>query len=379
MGERAGRVAHDEPHLDELLQALRAAETTGDAALALAAIHDPRVVDALLAALQDAQPLVRNFAAFALGEQGDPRAVAPLAALLTDPDPGVRARAAEALGRLGDASVLPQLAEALQTAQTQDAHLALQIIVAIADLGGHAAVGLLLPALASPLAAVRKYAAHFLGYIGDHQTAELLRARLAEENDVEVRSELEEAVTYITGDALSSALAASIRVTGGRKADAGVLAVWRDGFVVWSADQRSGGPPYSAGWQTRSTVEQALAAVARLAPSAGQEEETAEAPERLLYTGPGARWVSIELFFDPARRLQLGSWHDLYEANLTLVATETGIEPLSGRDRQAVLAAQSAAYQVFRRRWQAIKERLLAIPPAAGDRYDPDTQRPLPW
>lgn len=70
------------------------------AACALAATHDLRALDPLVAALDDDD--IRRTAAFALGRLGDRRAYEPLIAALQDKNPRVRSSVATALGRIGD-------------------------------------------------------------------------------------------------------------------------------------------------------------------------------------------------------------------------------------------------------------------------------------
>jgi len=85
------------------------------AALGLGLMKDPRAVEPLIAALRDADRLVRSSAARALEDIGDRRAIEPLRALLGDEDEVVRYNAAEALGGLGaDArAAVPALEKAL--------------------------------------------------------------------------------------------------------------------------------------------------------------------------------------------------------------------------------------------------------------------------
>jgi hypothetical protein len=167
-------------------------------------------------------------------------------------------------------------------------------------------------------------------------------------------------------------LAFLIQVGGGRGDQWGILAVWRDGFLVWSADPIRGGPPYRVGQQPPEVIEEAWEQVLKLA-------EIGTLPARQFFFGPGARWLGIVIFERRQPIVQLGSWHELFEASPDLVVTQTGIEPLSGRDREAVLAAQSPDYLAFRRRWQRMKERLLALVSVHGVPYDAQIHRTLPW
>ena len=60
------------------------------AAEKLAAVREPAVVPALVAALDDGEASVRRAAARSLGEQRNPAAVSPLLKALADPDSNVR-------------------------------------------------------------------------------------------------------------------------------------------------------------------------------------------------------------------------------------------------------------------------------------------------
>jgi len=85
------------------------------------ATGEPRVVDALIAALDDeadrtelgGYPLRRN-AARALGKLADPRAVPPLIRCLDCSDFYVREAAAQSLGMLGDPTCIPRLMQLLE-------------------------------------------------------------------------------------------------------------------------------------------------------------------------------------------------------------------------------------------------------------------------
>ncbi len=70
------------------------------AAVALGSMTDPRVVPALIKALDDDSAVVRGLAASALGHQGDPSAIDALEDTLSDGNSAVRTRARDALKTL---------------------------------------------------------------------------------------------------------------------------------------------------------------------------------------------------------------------------------------------------------------------------------------
>ena len=77
------------------------AETRANAAQRLSTDKDPRAVEPLVAALEDADPLVRWRAIEALGQIGDPRAVEPLVAImLKGTDPSMQEAAEKALRQI---------------------------------------------------------------------------------------------------------------------------------------------------------------------------------------------------------------------------------------------------------------------------------------
>ena len=107
--------------LDVLIELLdQPEEATRQAVVhSLAWLEAPPAYSALIGALRDESPRVRQGALAALGELADTRSL-PLFQdrLLRDPDPGVRSEAAFRLGKFGDSTVLP----ALRSAADNDAH-----------------------------------------------------------------------------------------------------------------------------------------------------------------------------------------------------------------------------------------------------------------
>jgi beta-lactamase regulating signal transducer with metallopeptidase domain len=83
---------------------------------ALGNMRDPKHAAALGDALKDGDADVRQQAAFALGNLRDPRAIDPLITALKDSDPDVRKQAAFALGRLRDRRAVDPLIAAMKDA-----------------------------------------------------------------------------------------------------------------------------------------------------------------------------------------------------------------------------------------------------------------------
>ena len=83
--------------------------------------HDPRAVEALIAALKDTDSKVRASAAEALGRIADPRAVEPLMDAMKDPDLSVRALSRYApLGEIKDPRPVELLITDLSVSSTLD-------------------------------------------------------------------------------------------------------------------------------------------------------------------------------------------------------------------------------------------------------------------
>lgn len=93
----------------------------------LGKIGDPQAISALINALADRSPDVRQEAISALSRQGD-RAIAALSDRLHDPDHFIRRRAVLALAGMKDEKVLPILLRALATADPDTAEVLIAVI-----------------------------------------------------------------------------------------------------------------------------------------------------------------------------------------------------------------------------------------------------------
>ena len=101
---------------------------------ALTRIESPAARAAVVAALDDGDPSVRQAAARAAGLHRDPAALARLEAIVGSDEPRVRREAATALGRIGDAGAVPALFRGLNGAES-DRFLEHAMIFALIRIG----------------------------------------------------------------------------------------------------------------------------------------------------------------------------------------------------------------------------------------------------
>ena len=131
-----------------------------------------RIVQPLIAALHDTDPMVRKCIASALAGTGDPRVVTPLLSLLADPNPTVRVQAAESLGQVGDLTAVQKLIERMQ----HDPPVTLSAIRALGEIVDERATTPLLAMVKSRDPKIGEAAAIALGNIGDSRAAQPLLA-----------------------------------------------------------------------------------------------------------------------------------------------------------------------------------------------------------
>jgi hypothetical protein len=108
-------------------------------ALLAASPSDSPADPALMQALSDPRPVMREAAAHVLGRKGDPAERAAVGRLLKDRDPGVRFRAAEALVVAGERPAVPALVDLL--GEAIPAELAWQVEEVLCRLAGDQAPG----------------------------------------------------------------------------------------------------------------------------------------------------------------------------------------------------------------------------------------------
>jgi HEAT repeat protein len=146
-----------------------------------------KIVQALAAALSDAEPSVRINAAEAIATYGDGNSVVPLTKALGDPDRLVRAIVAQALGKIGDRRATAPLVDQLER-ETDSTAIAL-LCQALGALKDPLASRPLTRLLAHEKSSIRLHAARGLRGIADRTTVEALVKALDDEDD-DVRAEV---------------------------------------------------------------------------------------------------------------------------------------------------------------------------------------------
>jgi hypothetical protein len=137
-----------------------------------------------------------------------------------------------------------------------------------------------------------------------------------------------------------------------------ILAVWRDGRVVWSHDSLRGGRPYWAGAIVPQRLERLLDDLKMHGIFSDSSWDVCNVP-------PDYEFVTIAIA-DGTRHLQTISCHELLEDSPTVVATSYEIVFLAGRDRAEVLTAEPERYHRFLRAWGELRDRLSSLLPYEG-------------
>ncbi len=173
----------------------------------LSRFDDPRVVDPMILALKDPNRDVRQDAAQSLGQFKDPRALRPLTAALSDSSADVRQAAAQSLGELGDAQAAPALGGALKDPKADVRQAAAQ---ALGELELKYAPAALIEALSDSDADVRQAAAQSLGEIQDPHAVPGLAVLLTDQNG-DVRESAVNSLSEIGDAAAINALVGALK------------------------------------------------------------------------------------------------------------------------------------------------------------------------
>jgi beta-lactamase regulating signal transducer with metallopeptidase domain len=121
----------DNPNFKQLALAMRTRNFAIRHAVEVESFRQRAAIPALVLALQDRDPVLRQLGAWGLGEMGFPETTPALAVLLSDPAALVRAEAAGALGDMGEARWLPTM---LAMLRDSDAVVRRRVAHALGDL-----------------------------------------------------------------------------------------------------------------------------------------------------------------------------------------------------------------------------------------------------
>jgi beta-lactamase regulating signal transducer with metallopeptidase domain len=161
----------------------------------LGRMRDERIVPALLPLLKDGNADVREHVVFALARSGDPRAAAAVLTMVDDASPDVRQQAVHLLGQSRNREAVPVLLKALEDSS---ADVRERAVFGLGQLRDASAVEPLLGALKDSSADVRQQAAFALGQIRDPRALPGLTAALRDAV-ADVRQQAAFAVGQIAG------------------------------------------------------------------------------------------------------------------------------------------------------------------------------------
>lgn len=168
------------------------------AAQALGQIGDPKALTMLLIGLEDEHSSVKVAAARALGQISDPKATQALVMLLDESNPDVREAVLRSIGQIGQAHTVPAAALVPALADMEDSvrEVALEIMQGL----GNQAIAPLIEAMTHPNSTIRGAAADLLGILeAEEARAVLHQARLDDESRW-VRSRAEAALEKLPHD-----------------------------------------------------------------------------------------------------------------------------------------------------------------------------------
>jgi HEAT repeat protein len=161
----------------------------------LSRMRDPRIVTALLPLLKDSNAQVREQAVFALARSGDARAVTAIAGMIDDASPDVRQQAVHLLGRSRNPDALPALTKALKDSSPD---VRQQAAFGLGQLRNPNAVDALIDALKDSSPEVREQAVFALGQLRDPKALPSLTAALRD-SAADVRKQAAFAIGQISG------------------------------------------------------------------------------------------------------------------------------------------------------------------------------------
>ena len=141
-----------------------------------------------------------------------------------------------------------------------------------------------------------------------------------------------------------------------------IMSVWDDGSIVWSNDRINGGSPY---FKSQLDPKDVSATLKRLVGIGAFDVP------RLSQAnfGPESQFTTILVRTD-GKELKMDSWHELYEANGKVVASDHGLTSLDGKKLLQSLAEQPADYLHYRMSWLELRLAATNLIPSSGDKTD---------
>ncbi len=139
-----------------------------------------------------------------------------------------------------------------------------------------------------------------------------------------------------------------------------ILAVWPDGYIVWSKDHLKGGTPYFAGQIDREIV---TSLMSRLEQDGVFADKSLNNPN----FGPDSEFTTL-LVRSGKKELRMQWWHEVGEANGGAVAGSHGVSGLGGQRRFEALRKEPAEYLFYRFVWSETRGRLFDLIPNEGKR-----------
>jgi HEAT repeat protein/beta-lactamase regulating signal transducer with metallopeptidase domain len=173
----------------------------------LGRMRDQRVVPALLPLLKDGNAEVREQVVFALARSGDPRATAAVATMIDDASPDVREQAVHMLGRSRNRDAVPALVKALQDSS---ADVREQAAFALGQIRDVSAVDPLLAMLKDSSPDVREQSAFALGQLRNGRAVDGLMAAL-KDSSADVREQAAFALGHVRDPKALPALTDALR------------------------------------------------------------------------------------------------------------------------------------------------------------------------
>jgi hypothetical protein len=135
-----------------------------------------------------------------------------------------------------------------------------------------------------------------------------------------------------------------------------MFALWADGYCVWHVLEPGSKSAYRCAKLTAETFDQVVGEIKQ----AGFFGEKSLQDQRL---GPDGANYELKVLTKETK-FTMVSWHEPYEGNGKVFASDKGLVPLGGETRLAKLKQEPAEYLFYRFAWLELKSTLLAVRPA---------------